>query len=321
MFRHMLSTVSAHPIFGGISGSLFGMAQAQANGITIDYEVFGEGEPLLLVMGLGGQRISWPRGFVSALADRGFQVITMDNRDSGLSAEMSGPPPTPWQFMRALVAPAKLATQYYLADMANDCIGLLDHLGIESAHVVGMSMGGMITQTLAIDHPTRVRSIASIMSTTGNRRVGRIAPKLIAKIPKLTKSSRDTMVNREVELFRLISGSSFDEAETRYLSQIGVERSYRPEGTRRQTAAIFASPDRTEKLRKLNLPALVIHGLEDTLVQPSGGIATARAIPNARLLMFPDMGHNLPKPRWNEMFDAIVINTRRTRELPMLQSV
>jgi pimeloyl-ACP methyl ester carboxylesterase len=287
------------------------MAHIQANGLTIEYEIQGEGEPLLLVMGLSGQLVGWPRGFVDALVAQGFRVITFDNRDIGLSTQIAAPTPTTWQLMIGLFAPKSITSTYHLSDMAADAVGLLAALGIDSAHVVGISMGGMIGQCIAIDHPTRIRSLTSIMSTTGNRRVGRSAFSLIAKLPRLTRVTRSNALEKGVELFRHISGTSFDEAEARELGRLAIERSFTPDGTQRQTAAILASPDRTEMLHRVTTPTLVIHGLGDTLVSPSGGMATARAIPASRLLMFPEMGHNLPKGRWAEIVDAIVDNTRR----------
>ena len=287
------------------------MAQVQANGVTIEYEVRGEGQPLLLVMGLGAQLVNWPKSFVDGLVARGFKVIIFDNRDIGLSTQMPSQPPTTRQLMVGMFAPRKIRTDYYLADMANDAVGVLDALGIESAHVLGASMGGMISQCIAIDHPTRIRTLTSIMSTTGNRRVGRSAFSLILRLPKLTKVTRENALEKGVELVRLISGTSFDEAEARELGRLAIQRSFTPNGALRQTAAIFGSPDRTPKLRNVRTPTLVIHGLADPLVQPSGGIATAKAIPDARLLMFPEMGHNLPKSRWPEVIEAIVDNTQR----------
>lgn len=288
------------------------MAQASANGITIEYEVYGAGEPLLLVMGLGGQLVSWPREFVDKFVDAGFQVIVFDNRDIGLSTKMGSTPPSIRELMVAMFRPKGLRTDYYLADMAKDAIGLLDALNIESVHAVGISMGGMISQCIAIDHPTRIRSLTSIMSTTGNRRVGRTSAKVMAALPRLNKVTRETALDKGVELFRLISGSSFNEHDARELGRIALERNFDPDGQARQTAAIFASPDRTEALASVRVPTLVIHGLEDTLVAPSGGIATAEAIHGSRLLMFPDMGHNLPRARWSEVLDAVVANTQRT---------
>ncbi len=282
-------------------------------GTTICYEVRGEGEPLLLVMGLGRQLVSWPDAFVDGLVERGFQVILFDNRDIGLSSKGTMPM-KPTSFFRSIAGALSrrfVQHEYLLSDMADDSAGLLDVLGIERAHIVGVSMGGMITQQLAIAHPDRVLSITSIMSTTGDRRVGRAKTSIALKLAKLSKGGRETYVDREVEIFRLISGSSFDEAEYRALAVRELARDYTPDGTARQFAAIFASPDRTPLLSALNVPALVVHGLEDILVTPSGGLATVKAIPGARLLAFADMGHNLPKLRIPEILDAIVENTHR----------
>ena len=296
------------------------MAQAQANGITLEYEVLGEGEPLLLIMGLGGQLISWPAGWVDALVARGFQVITFDNRDIGLSTKSTKPAPTLRQTILGGIFPRTIKSEYHLSDMADDGAGLLHALGIESAHVVGMSMGGMIAQELAIRHPGKVRSLTSIMSTTGNRRVGRASLRLLSKLNKLLHVPADQRLSAGVETFRLISGSHFDADDARRSIVDGMARSDDREGTARQTAAIGSSPDRTPALNRLDVPALVVHGLQDPLVMPSGGIATAKAIPGARLLMFPDMGHNLPNHRWDEMFDAIEANARRAAAVPPARS-
>jgi pimeloyl-ACP methyl ester carboxylesterase len=287
------------------------MASLQANGMTIEYEIHGTGTPLLLVMGLGGQLTSWPSGFVSELAGKGFQVITFDNRDCGLSTKGTMVPTSLSKQILATFTRRFAQSEYKLADMANDAAGLLDGLGIASAHVVGMSMGGMIAQSLAIGHPGKVRSLTSIMSTTGNKRVGHIALRAMGKLAKLTRGDETTHAERSVSIFRIVAGSSFDEAEARALATADLARSYCPDGTARQTAAIMSSPDRTPQLKALRVPTLVVHGLEDVLVVPSGGVATAKAIPGARLLMFPDMGHNLPQGRRTETIEAIVENTQR----------
>lgn len=287
------------------------MAAVTANGITIEYEEQGDGDPLLLVMGLSGQLVDWPQGFVDELVTRGFRVIRFDNRDIGLSTEFTSVPPTTAQLARAVLSRRPVPAEYRISDMAADAAGLLDALGIERAHVAGMSMGGMITQALAIDHPGRVRSITSIMSTTGSRRVGQPKLALVQRFARRPVPTRETAVDLGVETFRAISGPTFDEAEVRALVAASVERSFRPAGVARQTAAIMASPDRTVALQRLDVPALVIHGMVDPLVRPSGGIATAKAIPGSRLLMFNDMGHDLPRPRWGEMADAIAANAAR----------
>jgi len=283
-----------------------------STGITLEYEVHGEGDPLLLVMGLGGQLVAWPSSFIAGLVDRGFKVITFDNRDIGLSTKIDAAPPTKLQSAMFTISRRFAKSAYLLSDMAKDAVGLLDALNIERAHVVGMSMGGMIAQTLAIEHPSRVRSLTSIMSTTGNPRVGRPKTTVALRAAKLTGGSKETFADRQAALFKLFSGSLYDELEIREVAKLSVERNFTPDGTARQMAAIMASPDRTSQLKKLNVPTLVVHGLEDGLVQPSGGYATTKAIPGARLLAFPDMGHNLPQTRIPEILDEIKRNTLRS---------
>lgn len=287
------------------------MATVEANGITIEYETVGDGEPLLLVMGLGGQLTDWPPGFVQRLAEQGFQVIVFDNRDSGLSTEFDWEPPTQVKSVLSAMARRAVRTGYHLTDMAADAAGLLQALGHRAAHVVGMSMGGMIAQTMAIEHPERVRSLTSIMSNTGDRRHGRIAVKTMAKLARQPAPTPDTAVELSIRNFRMFSGPHFDEGEHRRRATVSVSRSFRPTGTARQTAAIMASPDRTEALGRVRAPTLVVHGLVDSLVLPSGGVATAKAVPGARLVMYPDMGHDLPAPRWDEMVAAVRRNAER----------
>ena len=283
-----------------------------SNGITLEYEVHGEGDPLLLVMGLGGQLVAWPASFIAGLVDRGFKVITFDNRDIGLSTKIDAAPPTKLQSAMVSISRRFAKSAYLLSDMAKDAVGLLDALNIERAHVVGMSMGGMIAQTMAIEHPSRVRSLTSIMSTTGNPRVGRPKTSVLLRASKLTGGSKETFADRQAALFKLFSGSLYDELEIREVAQLSLERDFTPDGTARQMAAIMASPDRTPQSKKRNVPTLVVHGLEDGLVQPSGGYATTKAIPGARLLAFPDMGHNLPQARIPEILDEIKRNTQRS---------
>ncbi|MGI9644478.1 MAG: alpha/beta fold hydrolase [Ilumatobacteraceae bacterium] len=287
------------------------MAAVDANGITIEYETIGSGEPLLLVMGLGGQLTDWPDDFVAELADQGFQVVVFDNRDAGLSTEFDWEPPTQWKSLAGALAKRPPKAEYHLNDMAADAAGLLDALEIDSAHVVGMSMGGMIGQQLTIDHPSRVRSLTSIMSNTGDGKNGRPAAKLMAKIARMEPPTRQNAAQRSVENFLLFSGPHYDREEHLLRAKVSVERSFRPVGVARQTAAIMASPDRTVGLGAVTAPTLVVHGMVDTLVKPSGGIATARAVPGSRLVMYPDMGHDLPRPRWTEMIAAIHRNAER----------
>lgn len=281
------------------------MAQVQANGITLEYEQHGEGDPLLLVMGLGGQLSDWPEGFVQALVGAGFQVIVFDNRDIGLSTEFDWEPPKQIRTVVKSLVKRPVEAGYTIVDMAADAAGLLDAIGIESAHVVGMSMGGMIAQQLTTDFPAKVRSLTSIMSNPGDGKSGRIAGKVMVKMARMPEPTLENAADRSVESFRLWSSRHFDSEAHRLRSQKSVERSFRPVSVARQTTAIMASPDRTTGLGGVTVPTLVIHGLVDLLVKPSGGIATASAVPNSTLMMFPDMGHDLPEPRWNDIVSAI----------------
>jgi pimeloyl-ACP methyl ester carboxylesterase len=287
------------------------MASIAANGITIEYDERGEGEPMLLIMGLGGQLTDWPEDFVDLLAMQGFHVIRFDNRDAGLSTEFDWEPPSITRAAAALVTRRRLRAGYVLRDMADDAAGLLDALHFDSAHVVGVSMGGMVAQTLAIHHPDKVRSLTSIMSNTGDRRRGGVDRRLLAKMVRLPRPTRENALDRATTMFRWISGPGFDAEAHRLLAASNIERSFRPRGTARQMTAIIASPDRTADLGRITAPTLVIHGLLDPLVRPSGAHATARAIPGSRLVMYPDMGHDLPRNRWPEIVDAIARNAHR----------
>ena len=286
------------------------MANLTSNGITIEYEISGSGPPLLLVMGLGGQLVDWPQDFVDQLSER-FTVIRFDNRDIGLSTKFDWTPPARSAALKQRFSRKAPEVGYYLADMADDAVGLLDGLNISQAHVVGMSMGGMIAQSVAIAHPDRVLSLTSVMSTTGNPRVGGVDPKLIVPFVRRPPTTLANAEDESVWIFQRISGPHWDEATHRESQAVSIGRNFCPDGTARQLAAIMASPDRTPQLQKLDVPTLVIHGLVDRLVVPSGGIATVKAVPGARLLMLPDMGHDLPAPRFGEMVDAITMNTER----------
>jgi pimeloyl-ACP methyl ester carboxylesterase len=294
---------------------------APCNGIEIAYQEVGDpdGDPLLLVMGLGTQMLGWDEEFCELLADRGFRVVRFDNRDIGHSTmlEGAGVPKRADLFLgRRATAP------YLLSDMAADTIGLMDRLEIESAHVVGASMGGMIGQTLAIEHAGRVRSLVSIMSTTGSRRVGTPTLKafgiMLAKAPR----GRDAYIERIVKTFEVVGSPSYPMDEPRFRELAGrmYDRSHNPKGVLRQMHAITASGDRTRALRKLRLPVTVIHGTRDPLVRPSGGRATARAIPNARRRIVEGMGHDLPRALWPIFADEIADNAARAgRRAPAKQ--
>jgi pimeloyl-ACP methyl ester carboxylesterase len=284
---------------------------APANGLELCYQEMGDpdGEPLLLVMGLATQMIAWDEEFCAMLAERGFRVVRFDNRDIGRSTKLpdAGTP-------RLLaMATGRGAAPYFLRDMAADTVGLMDHLGIGSAHLVGASMGGMIVQTTAIEHPERVRSLTSIMSTTGSRRVGhpsyRTFGLLIGKPPR----EREAAIERVVKTFKTIGspGYPFEEERIRELAGRSFDRGHSEAGIARQMHAITASGDRTPGLRQLEIPALVIHGKNDVLVNPSGGRATAKAIPGAHLKMVEGMGHDLPRALWPTFAEEIAANAAR----------
>jgi pimeloyl-ACP methyl ester carboxylesterase len=278
-----------------------------ANGIDIEYLTDGDpaDQPLLLVMGLGAQLITWPQGFVDELKGRGFFVIRFDNRDSGLSTKLEGAPA-----ITALFTGDTASAPYLIEDMADDAAGLLAALGLPKVHVVGASLGGMITQALAIHHQDRFLSVCSIMSTTGDRSVGAPTGEAIAALLRPIATSREEAIDASVAGSEVIGSPGYpvDESVLRTRAAAAYDRSYCPEGTARQLAAILASPDRTEGLHGVRLPFLVLHGEADPLVTPSGGEATAAAVPDAKLITYPGMGHDLPEPLWGDFIDAIVAN-------------
>lgn len=288
------------------------MPTAHANGIDLEYVTHGDGAdpPLLLVMGLGAQLTTWPEGFVDLLAARGFYVVRYDNRDSGLSTKFDGIP----DIMGMLLGDTS-SVVYTIDDMAEDGIGLLNELGIGRAHVVGASMGGMITQAMVINHPGRFLSACSIMSTTGDPFVGQPTGEAVMALLRPAATSREEAINASVEGSRVI-GSPLYPADTEDLTAraaAAYDRSYCPQGTARQLGAVFGSPDRTPGLRGVRLPFLVIHGEADPLVTVSGAHATAAAVPGATLLTIPGMGHDLPDALWPRVIDAIVANTELAR--------
>ena len=278
------------------------MPRAHANGIEIEYETFGpvDAPPILLINGLGSQMTRWPAPFCEKLVARGYRAIRFDNRDVGLSTWFQS------------------GDRYTLSDMAADAMGLLDHLKIDRAHIVGVSMGGMIAQTVAIEHPQRTLSLTSIMSATG-------APGTLDATPDaaavLTQPAPDPATDEEafvahgMKNARIIGSPAYPWADgplrERVLSE--MRRAYNPKGVQRQRGAIGASGDRTEKLKALNVPTVVLHGEEDPLVPKAGGLATAAAIPGAELRLIPGMGHDLPEPLYDTIIDAIVAAAERAR--------
>jgi pimeloyl-ACP methyl ester carboxylesterase len=284
----------------------------RCNGIDICYETSGDpADPvLLLVSGLGAQLIDWPDGFVEALAGRGFHVVRYDNRDVGRSALLDelGVPD-----LAAILAGDAATVPYLLADLAEDAVGLLKALGVDRAHVVGVSMGGMIAQQLTIDHPGVVASLCSIMSTTGDRTVGTSTPEALAVLMRPPAVSRAEVIANGVAGARVLGSPAYpaprELLEQRYAAK--YDRAYRPQGGARHYAAIIASPDRTPGLRAVRVPTLVIHGADDPLITVSGGTATAEAVPGAELLVIPGMGHDLPQQLWDRIADVIAANAAR----------
>jgi pimeloyl-ACP methyl ester carboxylesterase len=267
--------------------------------IDLALERFGspDGPPVLLIMGLGMQMIGWPDGFCQELVQRGLYVIRFDNRDAGLSTHMNG---APFPNYPAALAGDLSSVSYTLSDMAADAVGLLDALGLESAHLVGASLGGFIAQTIAIEHPSRARSLTSIMSSTGDTTVGFATPQALQVLALPPARSRDDVIARAITTSRVIRSPGFDADEAAVAERAGLafDRAYDPLGVLRQAVANVASGDRSAKLRTLTVPTLVIHGSQDALVDVSGGRATAAAIPGAELLVVEGMGHDLPLPVW-----------------------
>src|SRR5215218_627827 len=280
------------------------------DGITLCYETFGDPDdtPILLIMGLATQMIAWHEDFCEQLAERGFYVVRFDNRDIGRSTHFDFRPPTVGQMMRRRVGP----DQYSLSDMAADSAGLLRELGISPAHIAGASMGGMIGQVLAAEHPDRVRSLTSIMSTTGSRWHGQPALSVYRYLLRPPPRDRDGYIERSAEVFGLVGSTGFprDESYIRERAGLSYDRGYDVRAGGRQLGAIVASGDRTKTLAKIEAPTLVIHGTVDKMIRPSGGKATARAIPGARLLMIEGMGHDLPRGAWPRLLDAISEHAR-----------
>ncbi len=297
-----------HPV--AVSDELFADV---GGGIHLCYQTFGDpgDQALLLVMGLGGPMIWWDPDFCSMLAGRGFFVIRYDNRDTGRSTKVGGKVPRA-ALMKAFAGRGG-PPPYTLADLADDAFGLLDHLGIGSAHVLGISMGGMIAQTMALAAPERVRSLTSIMSTVGKRSVGWQHPKLLPLLLAPRGPGRAPYAETSAKLWQLIGSPDYpvDHDTVRTRAEATWDRGFSANGVMRQMLAILAQPDRTSALGKLGIPTLVIHGRADKMVHVSGGRATAAAVPKAELILVDGMGHDLPRPLFPSFVDAVRRNADR----------
>ncbi len=281
-----------------------------ADQVELCYQTFGDpdAEPLLLVMGLSGPMTWWDEAFCEQLASAGFYAVRYDNRDTGRSSRYRSSVRGD-QLVRALLT-GRADAPYSMSDLAGDAVALLDHLGIEAAHVAGVSMGGMIAQTMAIEQPRRVRSLTSIMSTTGKRTVGWQHPNLLPALVGNKRGSREAYVRASRQMWRLIGSPGYPEPEevTRKRAEDTWDRGVSAAGTMRQMLAILTQPDRSSRLRSVRVPTTVIHGLADRMVHVSGGRATARAVPGAELLLIDGMGHDLP-PALHETFVAAIRRT------------
>ena len=283
-----------------------------ANGIEIAYETFGElgAPPIVLVMGLGTQMVAWPDELCEDLAQRGHYVVRFDNRDVGASTHFTG---VRAPSVAALVA-KRARPPYTLDDMADDTLGLIEALDLGPVHLVGASLGGFIAQMAALRRQSSLRSLTLIMTSTGGRRVGQAAPRLVGRLlQRPVIADREAAMDAVVETFRVIGSKGFalDEERLREVGARSFDRAYDPGGYRRQLAAVIAQPNRTERLREIRIPTLVMHGMHDPLVAPSGGLALARRIRGSRFVGFNGMGHDLPRELWPEFADHISALVRR----------
>ena len=285
--------------------------------IELAYDVQGEGEPLVLIMGIGAQRIFWDLRLCAALVEAGFQVIRFDHRDLGESSRLDHlPAPRPLRVLGRFLVGLRVGAPYDLSAMAADVVGLLDHLGHRRAHVAGVSMGGMVAQHLAIEHPARVASLASVMSTTGARALGlRARPSALRALLAPPPRTAEEAGRHLADLFTTVGGGALatDREALELIGRAAFERGMSPRGFARHFAAIMASGDRTKRLAAVRAPTLVFHGARDPLIHVAAGRATARAIEDATLVIEPDMGHHLPHAIWPRLVAAIAANAARAR--------
>ena len=281
------------------------------NNIDINYDSFGDKShpAIILIMGLATQMIYWDEQFCKLLASQGYWVIRFDNRDNGKSTWLDSiPPPSSLALLTNAVFKRPLGATYLLSDMMQDTVGLLDALHLESAHIVGVSMGGMIAQEIAINHPHRVKSLTSIMSTTGNKRLPKPSTAFSFKMLKRPPKDVNKAVTYGMHVWRMIQGDHYPFDEQKVLSLItrALQRGFNPAGNTRQLAAILDSQDRTEALNSLTVPSLILHGEDDPLVLVDCGYATAKAIPNAKIKTYPGMGHTIPSQLYDDITKQIL---------------
>jgi pimeloyl-ACP methyl ester carboxylesterase len=299
------------------------MSLAPANGIEIYYETFGSPDdvPLLLVMGLTAQCIAWDENFCKLLAAEGHYVIRFDNRDCGLSTKFDGVEVDVQAAMMVRFGGPVPNVPYKLSAFSDDAFGLLDHLGIRQAHIVGASMGGMIVQTMAIEHPERVLSMTSIMSTTGEGAFFESSPEAIARMLTPPPTTRDEYIESATLTAHTFSPHRLkDDAAARRYAGMHFDRMFYPEGGTRQFAAVEASGDRADGLRALTVPTLVLHGRVDQLILLKGGERTAELVPGATLIVFNDMGHDLPWQLWPQMVSAISTHVSQAHQVPSVSA-
>lgn len=283
------------------------MPRASRDGIEIEYETFGQpgDPPLLLINGLGSQLVNFEVEFCEGFVDRGFFVIRFDNRDVGLSTKFDDDVDVLTVFMETM-AGKPVEAPYLLADMATDAVSVLDDLGLERAHVLGVSLGGMIAQTMAIDHPERVASLTSIMSSTGDPDVGGPDPDLVPLLLETTPDERDAYIDHAIADAQMLAGPDhFDPERARHKAERAYDRCFFPQGSARQLVAILASGSRSNELRRLDVKALVIHGDADRLVDVSGGERTAECLAGSELLILEGMGHDLAPFFWARVIAAV----------------
>jgi len=294
------------------------MAKANCNGIEIEYETFGDrsGRPLIMIIGLGSQLINWSEEILQQLVDEGHFVVTLDNRDTGLSGKMSEAGlPDFMEVMNVLDRGEKPKVPYTLTDMGEDVVGLMDALGIRKAHICGVSMGGAIAQTIAINHLSRLSSLVLIYSPTGNPGLPKAKPEIMSLLMPPVASNRDEYADEQIKMRRIISGSGFplDEEWLRLRYARVFDRSYYPDGMRRNAIAVFASGNRSTALSSVTVPTLVVHGDDDPLVPLENGRDAAQAIPGAELMIIKGMGHYPPhKGPWPRIAEAITAHTKKS---------